>query len=128
VAAQLFQAYDDKNYAKALSCALTLEERWSPQAQQQQQAKQDAGCRDTPNPANQAAVDDFWRNYWALNDVATGLFLRAEILRIQDKCQEARATYRRVLDEYPCAFAWNPGGYFWSMADGAQEGLGKACP
>jgi hypothetical protein len=130
VTAQLFLAYDEKNYAKALACSFVLEERWSEDANTQQKEKQSSGCRYTPNPADQGAVDDFWENYWALNDVGTGLFMRAEILRMQGKCQEARAIYKRVTDEYPCAFAWNPSGdgFFWSVADGAQEGLKKPCP
>jgi type VI protein secretion system component VasF len=99
------------------------------QAEGQQSEKQASDCRFTPDPNNQAAVDDFWRKYYALNDVATGLFMRAEILRMQDRCQEARAIYNKVIDEYPCAFAWDPrGGFFWNVADGAQNGLNKPCP
>ena len=127
---QLFQAYDQQNYAKALACSFQLERRWSVEAKQQQGEKQASDCGYTPNPADQAAVDNFWAKYWALNDVATGLFMRAEIFRIQDKCQESKTIYKQVIDEYPCAFAWNPsdGGFFWSVAKGAQGGLSSPCP
>jgi hypothetical protein len=133
VTVQLFQAYDEKNYAKALACSFVLEERWSVEANTQQNKKQASDCRYTPNPDDQAAVDDFWRNYWALNDVATGLFMRGEMFRIQGRCQEAKAIYEQVIDAYPCAFAWDPknDGFFWNVADGAQNGLdqlSELCP
>ena len=128
--AQLFQAFDKKDYAKALACSFELEGRWSVEAKTQQSEKQASGCRYTPDPADQAAFDSFWHRYWALNDVATGLFMRGEIYRIQGRCQEAKAIYEQVIEAYPCAFAWNAkdGGFFWSVSDGAQDGLSKPCP
>ena len=128
--AQLFPAYEAKNYPKALACSFELERRWSVEATQQQGEKQASDCRYTPDPNDRAAFDSFWQKYWALNDVATGLFMRAEIFRIQGKCQEAKAIYTRVMNEYPCAFAWDRsnGGFFWNVADGARNGLSKPCP
>jgi hypothetical protein len=127
---QMFLAIDHKNYEKALVCTFELERKWDSEAKQQQAQKQASDCRYTPNPADQAAVDSFWRTYWALNDVATGLFERGEIYRTQGKCQQAKALYQRVLDEYSCAFAWNPdnGGFFWSVADGAAQAKTGPCP
>lgn len=126
---QMFEAYDQGNYEKALVCTNELEQRWTLQAQEQQVEKAQSDCDYTPDPENQVELDKFWADYWALNDVAIGWFVRGEILREQGHCAEARAAYMVVIDEYSCAYAWDPKvSRFWKIAEGAQNGHSKNCP
>lgn len=60
-------------------------------------------------------------NYWALNDVATSLFIRGRALQLQGKKDEARSSFREILESYGYAQCWDPRGYFWKVSRGAQD-------
>lgn len=125
----MWEAYDQGNYEKALVCTNELEQRWSLEAREQQVEKAQSDCDYTPDLNNQTEFDKFWADYWALNDVAIGWFVRGEILREQGHCIEARAAYIVVIDEYSCAYAWDSTGpWFWKIAGGAQSGYSGNCP
>lgn len=126
---QMWEAYLQGDYEKALVCTSELERRWNLEAREQQAKKAQADCDYTPDPSNEAEVESFWEDYWALNDVAVGVFVRGEILREQGQCAEARAAYKVVVDEYPCAYALDETGQaFWRVADAAQIGYDGDCP
>ncbi len=60
-------------------------------------------------------------SYWALNDVATSLFIQGEAYRQANMKDEAKAAYQKVVDEYSYGQAWDPKGWFWKPAEAAKE-------
>ena len=60
-------------------------------------------------------------SYWALNDVAAGLFIQGEAYRKANKKEEALAAYKRVVNEFSYAQYWDPKGWFWKPAEAARE-------
>jgi len=60
-------------------------------------------------------------SYWALNDVATSLFIQGEAYRKANKKEEALAAYKRAVSEFSYGQAWDPQGWFWKPAEAAQE-------
>ena len=61
----------------------------------------------------------------ALNDVGTAYFIQGETYRDQDKKQEAIKAFKVVVDKYSFAQAWDPRGWFWSVAKASQESIDK---
>lgn len=59
--------------------------------------------------------------YWALNDVATGLFIQGEAYRKANMKDEAKEAYNKVINDYKYGQAWDPKGWFWKPADAAKE-------
>jgi tetratricopeptide (TPR) repeat protein len=64
-------------------------------------------------------------SYWALNDVATSYFIWGESLLAQQRYQEAKVAFERIIDEFSFAQAWDPKGWFWKLAVGARDRLNK---
>lgn len=62
-------------------------------------------------------------SYWALNDVATGLFIQGEAYRKAGKMDEAKAAYSKLAKEYSFGQCWDEGGWFWKPAEAAKEKL-----
>lgn len=60
-------------------------------------------------------------SYWALNDVATSLFIQGEIYRKKEMNDEAREVYQKIINEFKFAQCWDTGGWFWKPAEAAQE-------
>jgi tetratricopeptide (TPR) repeat protein len=60
-------------------------------------------------------------NYWALNDVATCLFIKARALQEQKQKEEARVLLHDILESYSYAQCWDPRGWFWKLSRGAQD-------
>ncbi|MBM3245684.1 MAG: hypothetical protein FJZ15_07850, partial [Candidatus Omnitrophica bacterium] len=56
----------------------------------------------------------------SLNDVATAYFIRAETYRAQGNTEEARKNFDIVKNKYKFAQAWDPRGWFWSLAKAAD--------
>jgi tetratricopeptide (TPR) repeat protein len=67
-------------------------------------------------PAKEAACD-----YWALNDVATCLFLKGKAYYVTGEDEKALAAFREILDRYGYAQCWDPRGWFWKVADAARD-------
>ncbi len=63
------------------------------------------------------------KNYQALNDVATCLFVRGEILMNQGKKEEAIEQFQDILDHYKWAQSWDPRGWYWSVAEKSQDSI-----
>ena len=61
--------------------------------------------------------------YWALNDVATCLFIQGEAYRRAKMEDEAKAAFEKLVKEYTYGQAWDPNGWFWKPAEGAKEKL-----
>lgn len=62
-------------------------------------------------------------SYWALNDVATGLFIQGEAYRKADMKEEAVEAYNQVVNNYSYGQAWDTQGWFWKPAEAAKEKL-----
>lgn len=60
-------------------------------------------------------------NYWALNDVGTGYFIKAKALKEQGKFDQAKKICELVLNEYSYAQCWDPQGWFWSIANACKD-------
>ncbi len=61
--------------------------------------------------------------YQDLNDVATCLFIKAESLMNSGKKDEAMLKFQEILDEYSWAQAWDPRGWYWSVAEKSQASM-----
>lgn len=66
--------------------------------------------------------DEVFAN-WALNDVATALFIQAEMYRRSDMKDEAIAVYKKLVDEYTYGQTWDTNGWFWKPSNAAKEKL-----
>ena len=60
-------------------------------------------------------------SFWALNDVATSLFIQGEVYRKADMKDEAKQAYTKIIDEYSFGQTWDPKGWFWKPAEAAKE-------
>lgn len=62
-------------------------------------------------------------DYQALNDVATVLFIKAEAMMNYGRLEEAKAIFKQIISDYHWAQAWDPRGWFWSVAEKSQASL-----
>ena len=62
-------------------------------------------------------------SYWALNDVGTCYFIQGEAYKNAGKNKEAKVAYQKVASDYSFAQCWDPQGWFWKPAEGAQMKL-----
>lgn len=63
------------------------------------------------------------RANWALNDVATVLFIQGRAYQNAEMYEEAKAVYQKLVDEYTFGQCWDPKGWFWKPAVVAKENL-----
>lgn len=63
------------------------------------------------------------KEYQSLNDVATVLFIRAEAMMNYGKTEEAIQFFEDIIQEYQWAQAWDPHGWFWSVAEKSQNSI-----
>jgi tetratricopeptide (TPR) repeat protein len=64
----------------------------------------------------------------ALNDVATAYFIQGESYRNQGKKEESIKAFKVVLEKYCFGQAWDPRGWFWSVARASRESIIKLNP
>ncbi|MBF0123183.1 MAG: tetratricopeptide repeat protein [Candidatus Omnitrophica bacterium] len=63
-------------------------------------------------------------SYWALNDVATSLFIQGEAYRKVKDFDKAKVAYQRVVNEFSFGQAYDPPSKsFWRPAEAAADGL-----
>ncbi|MBI3323763.1 MAG: tetratricopeptide repeat protein [Candidatus Omnitrophica bacterium] len=62
-------------------------------------------------------------DYWAVNDVATSYFITGQALLAQGQVKEAQQAFKTVIEKFPYAQAWDPKGWFWKVAEGANDKL-----
>jgi len=60
-----------------------------------------------------------------LNDVGTAYFILGEIYRDQGKKEESIKAFKTVVDKYSFSQAWDPRGWFWTIAKASQESIDK---
>ena len=80
--------------------------------------------------AEQKALKDFppseqINNYAVLNNVAQCQFIKAEALKKEDKKVEAIEAFKEVISGFPYAQAWDPRGWYYKLADTAQEAIDR---
>lgn len=61
--------------------------------------------------------------FWALNDVASGLYIQGEAYRKAGMKDEAKVAYNKVVNEFKYGQCWDNGGWFWKPAEAAAEKL-----
>ena len=60
---------------------------------------------------------------WALNDVATSLYIQGEAYRKANMKDESKEAYQSIVDNYSFGQTWDPKGWFWKPAEAAKEKL-----
>jgi len=70
----------------------------------------------------EGSSDDIHR-YYALNDVTTAHYIKAESLFALDRIEEAVTVYQALLDYYTFGQCWDQRGWFWKPAVAAREKL-----
>ena len=68
---------------------------------------------------------DDGHKYWALNDVATSYFIMGNAYQGQQEWSQAKQAYKKVIEEYSYAQAWDIKGWFWKVSVAAREELKK---
>lgn len=84
----------------------------------EQARKMQADLKDYPAGANEEVF-----KYWALNDVATSLYIQGEAYRKANMKDESKEAYNKLINEYSFGQAWDPKGWFWKPAEAAKEKL-----
>lgn len=59
--------------------------------------------------------------YWALNDIATCLFIQGQAYQRADMEEEAKEAYEKLVNEYSYGQAWDANGWFWKPTNAAKE-------
>ena len=59
--------------------------------------------------------------YWALNDVATCLYIKGKALRGMNKNSAAVSTFREIMKIYSSARCWDARGWFWNVSEAAAS-------
>jgi tetratricopeptide (TPR) repeat protein len=80
-----------------------------------------SGLTELVNPGTKLENKDAVFKQWALNDVATCLFIKAKALREQGKKGEAKKIYEQIVKDYGFAQCWDPKGWFWSVGLAAKD-------
>lgn len=60
---------------------------------------------------------------WALNDVATSLYIQGEAYRKANMKDESKEAFNKLIKDYSFGQAWDPKGWFWKPAEAAKEKL-----
>ncbi len=63
------------------------------------------------------------KDYNEMNDYATVLFIRAEALMNYGRKEEAVAAFQELIKAFPWAQAWDPRGWYWSIAEKSQASI-----
>ncbi len=77
-----------------------------------------AGLDEYPSGTNEEIF-----KYWALNDVATCLFIQGEAYRKANMIDEAKEVYTKLINDYTYGQCWDTKGWFWKPAEAAKEKL-----
>jgi hypothetical protein len=68
----------------------------------------------------EAAGAEKAKDYWALNDVGTCHFIRAQSKEARGDSKAALADYKAVSEKYSFAQCWDTKGWYWKPADAAK--------
>ncbi len=61
--------------------------------------------------------------FWALNDVATSLYIQGEAYRKANMKDESKEVFDKLIKDYFFGQAWDTKGWFWKPAEAAKEKL-----
>lgn len=64
-------------------------------------------------------------DYWALNDVATSLFIAGEVYKKKGMREEEKEVLIRLVSNYYFGQCFDPKGWYWTPANAAAERLGQ---
>jgi beta-glucuronidase len=84
----------------------------------QEADKQQASLKKLPKGADIQKVQ-------ILNNVATCYFIQAESYMRQGKIEQAKKIFNLIISKYPFAQAWDPRGWFWTVADASKKSIDK---
>lgn len=68
-----------------------------------------------------APASDKAHDYWALNDVGTCFFIRAQSKEARGDAKGAIAYYKALTEKYAFAQCWDTKGWFWKPAEAAKS-------
>jgi hypothetical protein len=106
---------------KVQACTKVVIDTWTRQADEQEAARLQAGeCKTNPGVKGK---DAYFESYWALSDISAAWFIRGQFNSHQRNWVEARRAYTSITSNYPCAYIWDPRGWFWRAAEGAENEL-----
>jgi len=108
---QAWEALASKDYATAKARITRCRELYEAKAKEMQET-----LSVVPGP-------DTAREFWALNDVGTCLFILGKVAEAEGKTTEAIAAYQEVIKNFPMAQCWDKQGWFWQPAVAAKERL-----
>ncbi len=106
---QAWKAFEAKDYSRAVGLAGQCVQDYTAIA-----AEQGASLRELPLP-------EVANDYWALNDVATALYIRGRSFEKQNQQGLARMVYAEILKKYPYAQCYDPKDYYWAVAVAARD-------
>ena len=66
---------------------------------------------------------DTAKDFWALNDVGTCVFILGKVYEAEGKSAEAITAYQDVIKNYPMSQCWDKQGWYWQPAVAAKERL-----
>ena len=104
-----WESFNKKEYNRATALARQCVADYSAIA-----AEQQASTREIPLP-------EMANDYWALNDVATALFIQGRCLEKRNDSGTARMLYAEILKKYPGAQCWDPSDMYWSVGIAARD-------
>ncbi len=84
----------------------------------EQAASMQGGLKEYPAGANEEVF-----KFWALNDVATGLYIQGEAYRKANMKDESKESFSKLIKDFSFGQAWDPKGWFWKPAEAAKEKL-----
>ncbi|NBS50024.1 MAG: beta-glucanase precursor [Verrucomicrobia bacterium] len=108
---QAWEALASKDYATAKARIARCRDLYEAKAKEMQET-----LSVVPGP-------DTAREFWALNDVGTCLFILGKVAEAEGKNSEAIAAYQDVIKNFPMAQCWDKQGWFWQPAVAAKERL-----
>lgn len=108
-----WQALADDDIEAVLAYTNKVEELYGEQARNMQKSLTEYAT----------GSDDQVFAYWALNDMATALFIQGEAYRKVDMTDEAKESYLRVINEFNFGQTYDAKGFFWKPVEAAKEKL-----
>ena len=109
-----WDALNGRDYMTAIKYTQKCVELYETAAREMQ-----ALLREQPPSGAEKTNDQIHAN-WALNDVGTSYYIRAEAFMELGREDDALMAYRKVMDQFYFAQTWDPKGWFWSPADAAS--------
>ncbi|HOY10541.1 MAG TPA: beta-glucanase precursor [Candidatus Omnitrophota bacterium] len=113
--AKAWGALNSKDYKEAIIYTDKCIELYSDKAREMQ-----AKMNEYPS----GATEEIHTNYWALNDVATSLFIKGKALLELGQEDQAKDVFKTLIGEFTYGQCWDPNGpWFWAPARAAKDQL-----